>query len=371
MNNSTKNKLDNFAMNANAVGVSALISDKDKVIFDYFYGLRDIEKNLETKEGTIYRIASISKVIVGIGIMMLHDEGKLNIYEDISKYLGYMVRNPHHRDVPITIEMVMTQTSSLCDGEDETLGYDGVNGPKFYVSLERLLTDPTYEYYTDKTYLLDKPGIKFCYSNFGCGILACIIEKVTNMYFTDFIIERLFKPLNLDASFRVEDIKNKEMVASLYSSNHKLNRNYDMFMNILFDRYPLGDNFRGPAGGLFISAKDLSVIMRMLMNKGTVNGVRILSEEMLTDAFKVHWQSDIPDGYYRKKGLQMIILDNYDKGLYGHTGDAYGLKSFMLFNEEYGYIFLCNGAIYKPNENDISQIQKEFLEGLIYEARNN
>ena len=75
-----------------------------------------------------------------------------------------------------------------------------------------------------------------------------------------FIIERLLKPLDIDGSFRIEDIKNTKMVASLYSQKHVLNRSYERFMNYQFDRYPLGDNFRGPAGGLFISPKDLSKI---------------------------------------------------------------------------------------------------------------
>lgn len=371
MYNNLKEKLDNIAKEANAVGVSALICNKDEIIYKYFYGKRDIENNLDTVDGTIYRIASISKVIVGMGIMMLHDEGKLNIYEDISKYLGYPVRNPNHPNIPITIEMVMTQTSSLCDGEDEKLGYDGVNGPKFYVSLERLLTDPTYEYYTDKTFLKTKPGEKFCYSNFGCGILACIIEKVTNMYFTDFIIERLLKPLDIDGSFRIEDIKNTKMVASLYTEKHVLNRNYEKFMNYQFDRYPLGDNFRGPAGGLFISGKDLSKIMRLLMNKGVFEGKRYLSESIMNDAREVHWQSDIPDGYYRKKGLQMAIMDNYGDRLYGHTGDAYGLKSFMLFNDDFGYIFFVNGAHFELIPEDMCVIQHDYLEAMVNETRNN
>ena len=151
MNNNLKEKLDNIAKEANAVGVSALICNKDEIIYKYFYGKRDLENNLDTVDGTIYRIASISKVIVGMGIMMLHDEGKLNIYEDISKYLGYTVKNPHHPNHPITLKLLMTQTSSISDGNHETLGYDGVNGISDYVKLEDLLVNTESKYYYDKT----------------------------------------------------------------------------------------------------------------------------------------------------------------------------------------------------------------------------
>lgn len=371
MNKKLINKLDDYALKANAVGICSVICHKDHIIDYYCYGKQSIENNIDTSLNTIYRIASISKVIVAIGVMMLHDEKKLNIYDDISNYLGYVVRNPYYKDVPITIEMLMTQTSSLCDGNDDEKGYDGVNGPKKYISLERLLTDENYEYYTPKTFLNEMPGTKFCYCNFGCGILACIIEKVTNQYFTDFIKERLLNLLDIDGSFRIEDILHIKDVASLYLENHQLNRNYQKFLDLQFDRYPLGDNFRGPAGGLFISANDLSKIMILLMNKGVYQGKRFLSNEIMEDAFQIHWKSDIPDEYYRQKGLQMIILDNYQQPLYGHTGEAYGLRSFMLFNDEFGYIFLCNGARFITQPNDLPILMDQFLKELINETNNN
>ena len=90
----------------------------------------------------------------------------------------------------------------------------------------------------------------------------------------------------------------------------------------------------------------------------------------MNDARCVHWESDIPDGYYRKKGLQMIIMDSYGDRLYGHTGDAYGLKSFMLFNDDFGYIFLCNGAHFEPRENDMCVLLHDYLEVMVNETRN-
>ena len=62
-----------------------------------------------------------------------------------------------------------------------------------------------------------------------------------------------------------------------------------------------------------------------------------------------------------------MILDDYGKRLYGHNGNAYGLRNFMLFNDAYGYIFLCNGAKYKMIREDFSFIQEEFLKQLMNE----
>ena len=224
--------INNLFEKSNAIGGNVLIADKEGIKEQFTYGFQSKEKNIPTSKDTIYRIASISKVVVATTVMTLVDDGLVDIKEDISKYLGYQVRNPYYPEDIITIEMLMTQTSSICDGEDETLGYDGVNGPRFFVDLQRLLTDPTYEYYTTKTYLKHKPGSFFCYSNFGCGILACIVEKVTGKYFTDYVRENLLLPMGLDASFRIDDIKNLDKVASLYDEKNgelELIRDKDKF----------------------------------------------------------------------------------------------------------------------------------------------
>lgn len=360
--------INKFLEDSSAVGANVIIANKNSIKEQFTYGFQSKEKNIKTSTDTIYRIASISKVIVATTVMTLVDDGIIDIKEDISKYLGYNVRNPYYPEDIISIEMLMTQTSSICDGEDEILGYDGVNGPKFFVSLKRILTDPTYEYYTTKTYLKHKPGSFFCYSNFGCGILACIVECVTGKYFTDYVRERILLPLGLDASFRIEDIKNLDKVASLYTElNNELEliRDKDMFLQTLFPKYELGNNFRGPAGGLFISPVDLTKFMQMLMNYGVYDNKRYLSKETVELMKKVHWQTKHPIGIYKKKGLQLLILDIDGKILYGHTGNAYGLRSFMLFDDNYGYIFMCNGAKYIMATDDFTFLQEECLKEIL------
>ncbi len=371
-----KENITNLFKQYHAAGGNVIIASPKSILEQFTYGFQSLEENKPTQKDTIYRIASISKVVVASTLMTLYDEGLVDIKEDISKYLGFKLRNPNYPEDKITLEMVMTQTSSICDGEDSKLGYDGVNGPRFFVSLERLLTDPTYEYYTDKTFLKAKPGSTFCYSNFGCGILACVIEKITGKYFTDVVRERLLLPMGLDASFRIDDIQNLDKVASLYDEQNGqlvLCRSKDLFLEYVFPRYELGNNFRGPAGGLFISPIDLTVFMQMLMNNGIVNGKRYLKESTVQFMKEIHWETkDKPDGLYYKKGLQLLILDRNNVRLYGHTGSAYGLRSFMLFNDEIGYIFMCNGANYVYEKEGITSIQDKCLDEVMqYEKRNN
>ncbi len=339
-------------------------------------GMKDLEKQEELNINTIFRIASISKVIIALGIMKLHEENKLNVLDDISKYLGYTVRNPHFPNTPITIEMVMTQTSSISDGADNVKGYDGVNGPKIYIKLQDLLTNPNSEYYLDRTFSHHMPGSHWEYSNFGCGILACIIEKVSGMYFSDYIRQEILLPLCIDGSYRISDIINKDRVASLYGvdeeGNFVLQRNLDQFLKYEYPKYELGDNYRMPAGGLFISILDLSKIMQLLMNKGTYQNIRIFKTETIEFMMEVHWSGESEDLTYRKKGLQLLILDSYGQTLYGHFGSAYGLRSYMLFNDNIGMISLCNGAVFGSTAGrGISNMQHDTINFMLNYCDNN
>ena len=356
-------------------GVNMLLFIKDEILESTSLGYASIENKTPLALDNIFRIASISKVVVALAIMKLVEEGKIDVEEDISKYLGYKVRNPHFPDDVIKVKYVMTQTSSISDANQKDKGYDGVNGPSMHVSLQDLLTNENYEYYTPKTYLNHKPGTYFEYSNFGCGILACIVEKVTGKYFTDYIREVVLLPLGLDASFRADDINNPDKIASLYYFEYdppKLSRDKDMFMRYVFPRYPLGDNFRGPAGGLFISALDLMKIAQMLMNKGTYNGIQIFKKETVELMEKEAWRGIAEDdGSYKAKGLQLHLLEldfwpyKGEMGLKGHFGFAYGAMTFMFYTKDFGMIFFCSGTNSNTRTDGIRTMEYDAFEEIL------
>lgn len=358
------------------VGINTLLI-KNGNIYTSNFGYQDIEEKINISNDTIFRIASVSKVIVALGIMKLYEEGKLDIKEDISKYLGYKVRNPHFPDIPITLEMIMTQTSSISDGGDDERGYDGVNGASVDVSLKELLTDTSSKYYLDRTFRDVMPGSRWEYSNFGCGILACIIEAVSGVYFSDYIRDKILLPLDIDGSFRISDIVHKDKVATLYSIDKDDDffiptRNLASFVKAEYRRFTLSNNYRMPAGGLFISICDLAKIMKMMMNYGTYENIKIFEKSTIEFMKEIHWEGVSDDPAYKKKGLQLQILDGYTENpLYGHFGCAYGLRSFMLFNDDIGMIFICNGADYHRNiERGITELQHETMEFMIkYEGK--
>ena len=265
------NEYQEFIKKYNLVGSNCLFLRKDGYIENVCSGYSNLESKIDTTTSSIYRIASISKVVVAIGVLKLYDKGLIDLDEDVSKYLGFKVRNPKYPNDLITLRMIMTQTSSIIDdGIFENgiyKGYDGANCTEDYIKLEELLTPGSSRFY--KGYSDYKPGTNFIYSNLGCGILACVCEKITGIYFPEYIKKELLHPLNIMSGFRLEDIEDIDNLASHYLYENdifKLYRNRELFEKVQCLKYPLGDNFRGVAGGLYISAINLSKIMSMLRN---------------------------------------------------------------------------------------------------------
>lgn len=365
------NEYNEFIKQFEMVGSNVIFVDRDGNVENVVSGFSSLEENKVTTTKSIYRIASISKVIVAIGVLKLYEKGLVDLDEDIEKYLGFKVRNPKFPNHKITIRMLMTQTSSIIDDGDcidgVWKGYDGSNCTDDYINPSELLTPGSSRFYTG--YSNHEPGTNFIYSNFGCGLLACIVEKITGIYFPEYIKQVLLHPLEIYSGFRLEDLAKPENLVSHYKyqdNKFVLYRNYDLFKEVQCLKYPIGENFRGVAGGLYISAENLAKIMIMLMNKGIYNNIRILNEETVQEMEKVQWSGNPSDPTYHKKGLQMIIMDNFTKEpLYGHFGNAYGLRSFMLYNKNGGLIFLCNGANFLSDEEHMTILQEKVIKFLV------
>jgi CubicO group peptidase (beta-lactamase class C family) len=346
------------------VGSSCVIVKDGKIVEELNYGFSSLENKTEAKSTTVYRIASISKVIVAMAVLKLYEDDLIDLDADISTYLGFKVRNPYFPNDKITIRLIMTQNSSLTDGnEDETSGYNFVNGTNLECSLQDLLVEGG-KYYTLDTFDQKAPGTHFIYSNFNCGILACIVEKVSGRLFTDFVRQEILMPMGVDASFRITDIENPDIATTYLPDGEgvKISRTPESFVKSLYHIFPLGDNFRGPAGGLFISMRDLSRLMNVLMN----HGYPLLKSSTIEEMLKTQWEGN-GDSSYKAKGLQVIILNFEGKILKGHFGDAYGVKSFMLFNEtkQLGICYITNGGHYHYQASGICDTHEKVIRAFL------
>lgn len=162
-------------------GVTFLVTQNGKVLKAGSYGLANIELNVPAKQETVYELASISKPITATAIMLLVEEGKLNLDSSISNYLNNVPAS-HQK---IKLRNLLNHTSGIPE--------DHFNYQKLYAPSP--LRYNTQEQLADlfKAKLLFEPGERFKYSNAGFFMQAAIIEKASGMPYYDFVKQRIFK----------------------------------------------------------------------------------------------------------------------------------------------------------------------------------
>jgi len=355
----------------NLTGLSVATVCDGKLTGTYHAGLRDIERNLPVTDDTKYRIASISKFVMTTAMMKLADSRKLDLDEDVSTYLGFLLRNPAHPDHPITVRMLLLHTSSINEGRgyDNFLmaTYNNVSNPS---SFSELLV-PGGKYYTEDMWRREAPSEYYTYCNANFGLAGTVIEKITGQRFEDYMQQNLFVPLGINASYIPEGVTDINNLAVIYNNEDgKWVAQTDDFKGVMssprdFSGYKTGTNAAvfSPQGGLRITAADLARVMILHINEGKIDGKRIISKKSIRLMHKEQWtyngsNGDVEESRPGGRGLSVHILPvpSADDALppeahmMGHTGSAYGLISDFFFDPEgrYGFIFMTNGIFDGP-----------------------
>lgn len=292
------------------------------------------------------RIASISKLVVAIGVMRLVETGALDLDRPVGEYLGYRVANPAFTGQPVTLRRLLSHTSSLRDRDDQ---YAIPLGE----TLRGVLDDPA-----SWDAIHGPDAAYFTYANLNFPLVASIVETVRGERF-DVAMKRLvIDPMRLDACFNWPTCDDGRVArAIVLTQNGKVVRDdlngrrpdCPVFVREgrLCDlgRVVPGENgaLFAPQGGLRISARGLVRVGRMLLAQGTLDGVRILRSDSVAQLTRPAWQYDgrngaTEGGVYCRYGLAVHLLATPtagcadDPGLprgdwIGHSGEAYGLRS--------------------------------------------
>jgi CubicO group peptidase (beta-lactamase class C family) len=316
-------------------GAVTLVATKDKVVDVSTVGYADIKTKEPMREDTLFWIASQTKPITGTALMMLVDEGKVKIEDPVEKYLpefkGLMIvaekdeehvllRKPSHL---VTVREIMSHTSGMAFKSPmetptlDTLSLKDAVRSHALVPLQR------------------DPGTKYEYANAGINTAGRIIEVVSGMSYEEFLQKRIFDPLGMkDTTFWPTEEQCKR-IAKSYKPNAAKDGLEEMRIDQL--RYPLSDRTRGPmpAGGLFSTARDVGRFCQMILNGGTLDGKRYISEA----ALKVMTSKQTPESLKDSYGLGWGV----GNGSCGHGG-AYSTDMTVDFNRGFVKVFLVQHA---------------------------
>ena len=271
-------------------GLIAVAQRRGKVVHHSLHGMMDIEAGIPMEADALFRIYSMTKPVVSLAVMMLHDEGRLQLHDPVAKYLpsiGKMKVFSHvserqaqlvNQDPAMTIFHLLTHMSGFSNGRDpwhpaDQLFARASERHGFYrrdMTLEDLVEN------FSESPLKFQPGSDWNYG-VSTDVLGYLVQVIADMPLADFLRQQIFTPLGMiDTDFHVPQKKTRRL-AQVYSSDAI----YDP-QPIAHEDVALGD-VRKPtlcpsgSGGLVSSASDYLRFATMLINGGELDGTRIVS----------------------------------------------------------------------------------------------
>ena len=321
-------------------GAVTVVGRADGVVAFDAVGLREMNEKQPMTKDTLFRIASMTKPVTALGIMILADEGKLSPDDDVAKHLpefsGQMLLTPRPKDALADVPVVLRKPARPVKLRDLLTHTSGVSPyPKgvndVYTKRNRTLAETALA--TALQPLRFEPGSQWSYSNEGIDALGRVIEVVSGERYETFLQKRIFDPLEMKDTTFYPTKEQRDRAAITYSKARA--GQLLPSPNVLLD-VPAGAKHPVPAGGLFSTGGDLARLYRMMLHKGELGGKRIVSEKAVAEMTKVQ-TGDIKTGFVDGMGFGFGwavvrepkgVTGMLSPGTFGHGG-AFGTQGWI------------------------------------------
>ncbi|MBK8047502.1 MAG: beta-lactamase family protein [Anaerolineales bacterium] len=382
------------APGAELSGLAVAVSIDGNLAYEGYLGRRHIAedsqgRDLPVTSDTRFRVASISKLFLALGVMRLAERRLLDLDCDVSDHLGFALRNPSFPERVITPRMLLCHTSSVRDGASYRFPLPATLASGF---------QPDGAYWEGGSHFAPpvagidtSPGKYFSYSNLGYGVLATLVEHISGERFDDYMANHVLQPLGLNATYSPSSLTriDRDNLAALYrrqcggvwNPEGPWCAQIDDYRGALpempdgIDRYRAGTNgtLFAPNGGLRATARELLEIIHLFLDGARGADTPLLKNTTIRAMFADQWRYD-PDrrngnaaaGAMRAWGLGLhhltgnptmpgllgdqVVAGRSDIQLWGHLGNAYGLLGAMLFDprRNTGLVYLIGGVSREP-----------------------
>ena len=261
-------------------GMVTMVARHGKVVSFEKFGLMDINQPMQSD--AIFRIASMTKPITSVAVMMLYEEGFFQLDDPIAKYIPEFqdlkvftkkdINGIHSEDQkkPMTIRNLLTHTSGLASGMEDS--------PVDSMYREAGLSDGTLKNMVQKLDgipLKYQPGTRWQYGR-STDVLGYLVEVVSGKSLDVFLKEKIFIPLKMtDTDYSVPEQK-LNRVSKVYGAGKN---GIEIINNLEINHVSPPVKFISGNGGLLTTASDYMIFSQMLLNKGIYHGVRILQSK--------------------------------------------------------------------------------------------
>lgn len=248
---------------SNIPGLVVVVVKDGQVMYEKGYGYADLSESTPmTPESTVLQVLSISKTFTAVAIMQLAEQGKINLNQDVNKYLKhFQIDNPFPK--PVTLANLLTHTG----------GFDADN---YYLGRETKSTSdvpPMSSYLSSQPRtLLWEPGQHYLYSNIGTAILGQVVEDVSGIPFAQYVTENIFKPLGMThSSFEPTAVLGDDVARA-----YKYLDGEQVEMPVTFYKMP-------PPSAMTATGEDMAHFMLAMLQEGEYQGKQILQPQTVKE----------------------------------------------------------------------------------------
>jgi CubicO group peptidase (beta-lactamase class C family) len=340
-------------------GAVTVVVTKDKVLHLQANGWADVAAQKPMQADSRFWIASMTKPVTATAVLMLQDDGKLNVTDPVAKYIPAFadLKTPSGKPANLTIAQILTHTSGLGEAPD-----DKAREARTLADLVPLWLAAPMQY---------EPGARWQYTQSGINLAARIVEVVSGVSFDAFTQQRIFDPLGManttfypEAGTVVTGYAKNPATGSLDATPHHTSFG-------VRGRPPLGN------GGLYSTGPDYARFCQMLLGGGVLGGKRYLSPDAMK-LLSVVQTGDLPCGFFQSAnfgshganygwGIGTCILRKPHEGVaamlspgtFGHGG-AWGTQAWIDPVRGVAYVLMVQRSNF-PN-SDASDVRRAFQE---------
>jgi CubicO group peptidase (beta-lactamase class C family) len=342
-------------------GAVTMVVSKDRVLHLETTGLADVAARKPMQADTMFWIASMTKPITATAVLMLQDEGKLDVHDPVAKYLPEFanLKTPSGQPANLTLIQILTHTSGLGEA-----GGPAAREAKTLADLVPLWLAAPMQF---------EPGSRWSYCQSGINAAGRVVEVVSGMSFDAFLDKRLFQPLGMTSTTFYPGASERARQVTAYAKNATTGS-----LEAVPPRPEFGPRDRPPQGngGLYSTAEDYGRFCQMLLGGGRFQGVRYLSDASMKQLSTPQTPETLPTGFfqndtYGRRGLNYgwalgtcVLKAPHDgapamlsPGTFGHGG-AWGTQAWVDPVKGVAYVLMVQRSNF-PN-SDASEVRRVF-----------
>ncbi len=296
-------------------GMATAVFDKDGTIYQGNFGYMDKEKGVKADDDSVFEWGSVTKLTIWVSVMQLWEQGKINLEEDIRTYLPEGFLKNLRYDKPITMLDLMSHQA----------GFDEVT---MYLQEDKSIEEILKEQQPIQSF---EPGTVTAYSNYGAGLAALIVERISGQTFADYAHEHIFQPLGMDKTAILPDLSDNSYV----QKKRQETKGYDTKGNLLSKDHFITSIY--PIGAATGTLKDLEKFAQALLARKTLFE-RPETWNTLYTASSTYPDTDI------SRNAHGFWANEYGTTVLGHGGNTPGATSRIMLDLEHGigYVVMTN-----------------------------